>query len=258
MVKVEKWKAALREAADLAWMNIQNQANGAIFRLESRFIQKIVKVVGDKLSRSILDISPYLIGIHSRARNSEHWLEDEFNNIGIVAICGISGIGKTTIAKFLYNSNFSRLEGSSFLANIREIFKQQDGLLRLQRQLHSDILEGRKEKLYNVDEGIVKIKDAICCKRVVVVRDDVDTVDQLDAILGMRDWLFQGSIVIITTRHVQLLKAHEVCQVHKIENLNYCESLELLSWHTFGQSHLVDGFMKYSKVGCYLLSRNDG
>ncbi|GMP62993.1 hypothetical protein CsSME_00024870 [Camellia sinensis var. sinensis] len=28
MVKVEKWKAALREAADLARINIQNQANG--------------------------------------------------------------------------------------------------------------------------------------------------------------------------------------------------------------------------------------
>ncbi|KAL7238040.1 hypothetical protein ACSBR2_004188 [Camellia fascicularis] len=46
---------------------------------------------------------------------------------------------------------------------------------------------------------------------VLVKLDDVDIVDQLDAILGMQDWLYQGSKVIITTRRVQLLKDDEVC-----------------------------------------------
>ncbi|XP_028105816.1 TMV resistance protein N-like [Camellia sinensis] len=66
MGKVKEWKAALREAADLAGMNLQNQTDG----LESKFIQKIVKVVGDKLSRTTLAIAPHLIGIYSRAKNN--------------------------------------------------------------------------------------------------------------------------------------------------------------------------------------------
>ncbi|CAL5401696.1 unnamed protein product [Camellia sinensis] len=234
--KVKEWKAALREAADLAGMNLQNQTDG-----------KIVKVVGDKLSRTTLGIAPHLIGIYSRAKNIGLWLQDESSDVGIVAICGMGGIGKTTIAKVLYNSNFSRFEGSSFLANVREILKQQDGLLRLQRQLLSDMLKGRKEKLYNVDEGVIKIKNALCCKKVLVVLDDVDTVDQLDAILGMRDWLSQGSKIIITTRREQLLKAHEVCRVHKVENLDHNESLELFSWHAFGKNCPIDGFIEDSK-----------
>ncbi|KAL7258122.1 hypothetical protein ACSBR1_004276 [Camellia fascicularis] len=241
--KVEEWKAALREAADLAGMNLQNQSDG----LESKFIQKIVKVVGDKLSRTTLGIAPHLIGIYSRAKNIGLWLQDESSDVDIVAICGMGGIGKTTIAKVLYNSNFSRFEGSSFLANVREILKQQDGLLRLQRQLLLDMLKGRKEKLYSVDEGVVKIKNALCCKKVLVVLDDVDTVDQLDAILGMRDWLSQGSKIIITTRREQLLKAHEVCRVHKVEKLDNNESLELFSWHAFGKNCPIDGFIEDSK-----------
>ncbi|GMP63377.1 hypothetical protein CsSME_00025094 [Camellia sinensis var. sinensis] len=218
-----------------------------IIRLESKFIQKIVKVVGDKLSRTTLGIAPHLIGIYSRAKNIGLWLQDESSDVGIVAICGMGGIGKTTIAKVLYNSNFSRFEGSSFLANVREILKQQDGLLRLQRQLLSDMLKGRKEKLYSVDEGVVKIKNALCCKKVLVVLDDVDTVDQLDAILGMRDWLSQGSKIIITTRRERLLKAHEVCRVHKAEKLDNDDSLELFSWHAFGKNCPIDGFIEDSK-----------
>ncbi|CAL5340843.1 unnamed protein product [Camellia sinensis] len=84
-------------------------------------------------------------------------------------------------------------------------------------------------------------------KKVLIILDDVDTIDQLDAILGMRDWLFQGSKIIITTRHERLLRAHEVCHIHKVENLDYSESLELFSWHAFGQNRPIDGFIEVSE-----------
>ncbi|CAL5399060.1 unnamed protein product [Camellia sinensis] len=241
--KIQDWRAALKEAADLAGMSLQNQVDG----FESKFIHKIVEVVADKLRCTILGNSPYLIGMHSRAKNIGLWLQDECSDVGIVAICGIGGIGKTTIAKFLYNSNFSRFQGSSFLANVRETLKQPNGLLQLQKQLLSDILKGRKTKLYSVDQGIVHIKDALCCKRVLVILDDVDTMDQLDVVLGMRDWLFQGSKIIITTRHERLLRAHEVCHIHKVEILDYGESLELFSWHAFGKNRPIDGFIEDSE-----------
>ncbi|CAL5340835.1 unnamed protein product [Camellia sinensis] len=241
--KIQEWRVALREAVDLAGMNLQNEADG----FESKFIYKIVEVVTDKLRRTTLGHSPYLIGIQSRAKNIGLWLQDECSDVGIVAICGIGGIGKTTVAKFLYNSNFSRFECSSFLANVREILKQPNGLLQLQTQLLSDILKGRKENLYSVDEGIAKIKDALCCKRVLVILDDVDTMDQLDAVLGMRDWFSQGSKIIITTRRERLLRAHEVYLVHNVENLNYNESLELFSWHAFGKNCPIDDFIEDSE-----------
>ncbi|KAM5554582.1 putative disease resistance RPP13-like protein 1 [Rosa sericea] len=45
--KVRRWRAALREVADLAGMNLQNEADGH----ESKFIQNIVRVIQDKLGR---------------------------------------------------------------------------------------------------------------------------------------------------------------------------------------------------------------
>ena len=68
----------------------------------------------------------------------------------------MGGIGKTTIPKFIYDQNFESFDASCFLANIREISDQSNGLVYLQRQLLSGILNKKKEKIYNVDEGIVK------------------------------------------------------------------------------------------------------
>ncbi|XP_052210468.1 disease resistance protein RPV1-like [Diospyros lotus] len=241
--KLKGWREALEEAANLAGMVLQNQADGH----ESKFIQKIVKVVEDKLRRTILNVSPYPIGLHSRAERIHLWLQDEGSDIGIVAICGMGGIGKTTIAKSVYNLNFSNFEGSSFLADIREVSGQQNGLIRLQRQLFLDIVKGRREKINNVDEGIVKIKEAVSSKRVLIILDDVDKREQLHAILGMLDWLSPGSKIIITTRHERLLKTHEGCKVHNVELLDHDESLELFSWHAFGQNYPSDDYLVDSK-----------
>ncbi|CAL5340902.1 unnamed protein product [Camellia sinensis] len=234
--KVEEWRAALREVADLAGM-----------LHEAKFIQKIVKVIGDKLNRTVLNVAPYLIGIGSRVKNISSWLQDESTDVGIAVIYGMGGIGKTTIAKFVYNLNFERFEASSFLANVREISERSNGLIRLQRQLLSDILKRKKEKISSVDEGIVKINDAIGCKRVLVVLDDVDQRDQFDAIIGMRNWFHPGSKIILTTKHKQLLKANEVYMMHKVERFDDDESLELFSWHAFGQDHPIDCYVEHSK-----------
>ncbi|XP_061997203.1 putative disease resistance RPP13-like protein 1 [Rosa rugosa] len=51
--KVRRWRAALREVADLAGMNLQNEADGH----ESKFIQKIVTVIQEKLGPVIVPLS---------------------------------------------------------------------------------------------------------------------------------------------------------------------------------------------------------
>jgi len=212
------------------------------YRDESKFIQQVVIAVQDKINRTILSVSPYLIGTHTRAEDINTWLQDESSDVSMAAICGMGGIGKTTIAKVVYNLKFSSFEGGSFLANIREISGQPRGLIRLQKKLLSDILRGRKEKVYSIDEGIVKIKAALYCKRVLVVLDDVDKMEQLDAILGVRDWFSKGSKIIITTRHERLLRTHETCRIYRVEKLDDAESLELFSWHAFGQDRPPDDY----------------
>ncbi|XP_021823781.1 TMV resistance protein N-like [Prunus avium] len=243
-VKVEKRRAALTEVADLAGMVLQNQADGH----ESKFIKKIVKVIEGKLSRTAFNVAPHLIGIHSRVQDINLWLHDGSTRVRVLLIYGMRGIGKTTLAKFVYNINFKRYEGGSFLENIKEHSKQTNGLVQIQKKLLSDVLNGKRVKVGNISEGIIKIEDALSSKRVLLVFDDVDHVEQLDAVLRMQGQFCPGSKIIITTSHAALLNAsHQAIKVHNLETFSSNESLELFSWHAFGQDHPEKDYMELSE-----------
>ncbi|XP_020413944.1 protein SUPPRESSOR OF npr1-1, CONSTITUTIVE 1 isoform X2 [Prunus persica] len=239
--KEKEWREALAEVADLAGMVLQNQG------YESKFINKIVQVIGEKLRRRPLNVPHIMIGMHSRVHELNLWLQDGSDDVGILVIYGMSGIGKTTIAKSVYNTNFERFGGSSFIENIREISQQPNGLVQIQKQLLYDILIGRKVKIQSVSEGMTEIQDAISSKRVFLVLDDVDHISQLDVVLGMKDQFYPGSKIIITTRRAGLLKAHQVTKVHAVQTLDNKESLELFSWHAFGRDHPIEDYIEYSK-----------
>ncbi|XP_028068290.1 disease resistance protein RPP4-like [Camellia sinensis] len=87
----------------------------------------------------------------------------------------------------------------------------------------------------------------MCYKRVLVVLDNVDDLDQVNALLGIRDWVQPGSKIMISTRHVQLLKADEVYKSYVVKELNDDEALRLFSWHAFGQDKPIEAYMKHSK-----------
>lgn len=121
--------------------------------------------------------------------------------------------------------------------------------MQLQSQFLHPILSGRKVKVHSVSEGINNFRDAIICKRVLLVLDGVDDMDQIRAIFGRRDWFFPGSKIIITTRYAQLLRERElsIYNIRNIHSLNVDESLELFSLHAFGQDQPIEGYMKLSK-----------
>jgi ATPase subunit of ABC transporter with duplicated ATPase domains len=169
------------------------------------------------------------------------------DNVRMVGIWGMGGIGKTTISKAIYNQIFHNFEGKSFLANIRITSKQPDGLVRLQKQLLSDILKMNKTKVNNVDTGIATIQERLRHKKVLVILDDVDQLEQLNAIARSRDWFGPGSRIIITTRDEQLLKALEVDEVYTTKEMSENESLELFSWHAFRNSYPTEDYMDLSR-----------
>ena len=114
------------------------------------------------------------------------------NNVYMIGIYGMGGVGKTTLARIVYDEFHSRFEGSSFIANVRED-SQKHGLPRLQKQLLVDILKDKEINIQNVYEGVDMIKKRLCRKKVLLVIDDVNHLDQLEKLVGEKNWFGLGS-----------------------------------------------------------------
>jgi len=122
-------------------------------------------------------IALYPVGVDSRVQDITFLLNVGANDVCLVGIFGMGGIGKTTIAKAIYNQYFHGFEGKSFLANVRETSKEPWGQVYLQKQLLSDILKTSEIKISSVDRGINMIKERLCNKAILVILDDVDHME---------------------------------------------------------------------------------
>ena len=64
----------------------------------------------------------------TRAINNS-WLRDGTHGAAIAILYGIGGVGKAAIAKTVYNQNFHKFEGRSFLSNVGERSKESNGVV---------------------------------------------------------------------------------------------------------------------------------
>lgn len=162
-----------------------------------------------------------------------------------VGICGMAGIGKTTIARLVYEQLSSQFEGSSFLANVREVGEKY-GLVPLQKQLLTEILIDRDISIWDAHSGADEVRSGLHGKKVLVVLDDVCHLDQLKLLAGMHDWFGNGSRVIITSRDENLLKCHGVDKIYRVEGLNHDEALNLFCLKAFRCDNPVDDYVELS------------
>ncbi|XP_034674591.1 disease resistance protein RPV1-like [Vitis riparia] len=173
-------------------------------------------------------------------------LNTESNNVRMVGICGIGGIGKTTIAGYVYDQISWGFECSSFLENVGEVYKNK-GLLHLQNQLLNDILDGRNQKISNVRQGAYVIQNSLHSQKALIVFDDVDHIDQLELLeflVGNHTWYGEGSRIIITTRDKHFLTNLQVDYVYEVEGLNFKEALKLFSQYAFLPNLSKEGYEK--------------
>ena len=198
-----------------------------------------------------LTVAPYQVGIESRMQELNKLLSKHSNDVCMVGIWGIGGIGKTTIAKAIYNQLRIKFEASCFLENVGEIAKKSRGIIDLQEQILSNVHGNGNIRVEGAAKGTTMIKNRAWCIRVLVVLDDVDHWDQLDQLAIRRSYFQRGSIIIITTRDNSIFKLDEINEIYMPLALNYHESIELLSLHAFGKKEPKENYVELSKEVVY-------
>ncbi|KAL8204499.1 hypothetical protein R6Q57_010122 [Mikania cordata] len=236
--KMESWKMALTQVADL-------KGRDATGRKETEFIKEVVADIHRRLHVPLSITLPRLIGMDYEIEFISSWLTDgSCHTVDTLTVVGMSGIGKTSLARHVFGLHSSNFDKSSFIEGINARCKENiNGMLDLQRQLFGDISKNIPLQVHDVCIYASKIKNALAHKKVLLVLDDVGCLDQLDALLG-NEAFHKGSKIIITTKDASLTERCALFDLpilpkHKkvsLNGLSKAKSLQLLCIHAF-KSH---------------------
>ncbi|XP_030470856.2 disease resistance protein RPV1-like [Syzygium oleosum] len=235
---IGKWKAALTEVGALKGWDLHSNP----YRGKGEFVKEVVSNVLTELKTAYLEVSDCLVEV-------DHHVDEIMRIIGthnyqtkIVGIHGMGGVGKTTVAKIVYNQLSNDYVDCCFLSDISKI-----EITRLQNQLISNILKMKWPDINTIMEGKKVIRERLSSKKVLLLLDDVDKGSQLDALVQNREWFGNGSKIIITTRDQGILKVPTLVDgTYELTGMDLDHSLLLFSKHAFRRDYPLKEYRVHS------------
>ncbi|KAL3031650.1 hypothetical protein AAZX31_02G039700 [Glycine max] len=242
MLKVKTWRSAMKKAADLSGFHYPTN-----FEDESDLVHGIVEDIWEKLSKFCPRESNGLVGIDQNIARIQSLLLMESSEVLFVGIWGMGGIGKTTIARAVFDKFSSQYDGLCFL-NVKEELEQH-GLSLLREKLISELFEG--EGLHTSGTSKARFLNSsirrMGRKKVLVVLDDVNTSEQIKDLVGEPTCFGAGSRVIITSRDQNVLTSGGVHQIHEVKEMDSRDSLKLFCLNAFNESQPKMGYEKLTE-----------
>ncbi|KAH0747256.1 hypothetical protein KY285_008913 [Solanum tuberosum] len=145
----------------------------------------------------------------------------------IVGIWGMPGVGKMTIARAIFDTLSYQFEAVCFLVDIKE---NKCGMHFLQNILLSELLKEKVNYVNNKEDGRRLLARRLRFKKVLVVLDDIDHIDQLDYLAGNLGWFGNGSRIIATTRDKHLIGKNVV---YELPTLHEHDAIKLFERYAF-------------------------
>ncbi|GMJ13154.1 hypothetical protein like AT1G27170 [Hibiscus trionum] len=245
--KAKVWREAMATVGSLAGFVVKNKSDGG------EVIRVLLREVLKHVSNTPVEVAAYPVGLDARVAELINILDVKSNGIKVVGLHGMGGIGKTTLAKAVFNKilGLDRFEHRSFISNVRELSKQEDGLVSLQHKLVGDLFGSTAATgltANEVDVNASKIRKNIQGKKVLIVLDDVDDENQLNALGAGFKWRNDGNIrIIVTTRNKGVLNECYVNRIYEVRELPFDQALQLFSYHALRRDQPTKEFLNLSK-----------
>ncbi|XP_021288910.1 probable disease resistance protein At4g27220 [Herrania umbratica] len=163
----------------------------------------------------------------------EYLMGDE---VGMIGVCGMGGIGKTTIMKHINNQ---LLVDSHFDMVIWVTVSKELNIFKLQK----DIADSLEESLPDNElQRVARLKHILEGKRYVLILDDVWKRFSLLDVGILEPTVGMGRKVVLTSRSIEVCTSMD-CKVVKVKPLSKEESMNLFLDHV-GHSVVQDQILK--------------
>ncbi|XP_010420528.1 PREDICTED: putative disease resistance protein At4g11170 isoform X2 [Camelina sativa] len=227
----QKWRQALTDVANISGQHSHNWDSEAAMML------KIATDVTNMLNSTPSRDFDHLVGMEPHIAKMNSLLRMESNEVRVVGIWGPAGIGKSTIARALYDLVSSDFQLSVFMENVKGNYSSK---LQLQKYFLSEILNLKDMRINHL--GVAK--ERLNSWKVFIVLDDVDKLEQLEAVANELVWFGAGSRIIMTTENKDLFKRHDIKHIYEVSFPSGNEALKIFSRSAFKHDTPPEGFME--------------
>ncbi|KAL5147550.1 TMV resistance protein N [Glycine soja] len=242
--EIKTWREVLNHVGNLSGWDIENKQQHAVIE---EIVQQIKNILGCKFSTLPYD---NLVGMESHFATLSKLicLGPVNDDVRVVGITGMGGIGKSTLGQALYERISHQFNSCCYIDDVSKLYKR-EGRLGVQKELLSQFLNERNLEICNVSDGTLLAWKRLHNAEALIVLDNVDQDKQLDMFTGgrndlLRKCLGKGSIIIIISRDQQILKAHGVDVIYQVEPLNKNDAVRLFCKKAFNNNYIMSGFKK--------------